>query len=114
MPSHGCSTSKESDESAEPDYGERLHVREERRLDEPAVDEGVRAVGEPDGHEPAQHPFDRSLQQERAADGGGDVVGAPPVSVMGAPGAALQPAFSVLFLVVNRPPPPTPPPTPAP
>src|SRR5436190_23980855 len=68
MSAYGCSTSKESDESAEADYGERLHVREERRLNEPAVDEGVRAVGEPDRDQPAEHSFDRPLQQERAAD----------------------------------------------
>src|SRR5437762_6316783 len=65
---HRCSTAKESDESAEADYGERLHVREERRLDEPAVDEGVRAVREPDRDQTAEHSLDRSLQQERAAD----------------------------------------------
>src|SRR6266513_911711 len=68
MSANRSGTSKQSDESAEADYGDRLQVREERRLDEPAVDQGVRAVGEPDRNQPAQHPFDRPLQQERATD----------------------------------------------
>src|SRR6266513_2213200 len=74
MSTYGRCTPEQPNQRAESYDRERLDVREERRLDEPAVDEGVRPVGEPDRDEPAQHPLDGSFQQERAADeavGGG-------------------------------------------
>src|SRR5260370_25233298 len=65
MAAYRSGAAKQADQRPKADDRERLRVREERRLDDPAVDEDVRAVAEPDRHEPAQHPLDRPLQHER-------------------------------------------------
>src|SRR5712691_5294418 len=87
MSTYGRCTPEEPNQRAESYDRKRLDVREERRLDEPAVDERVCAVGEPHRDEPAQHPLDGPLQQERAAD---EAVGGAHESHDGDLAAALQ------------------------
>src|SRR6184192_513653 len=68
MSPHGCGTSKEPNEHPKADQRHRLLLREERRLDQPAIDQRVGAVGEPHGHEASQQALDRALQQEGPPD----------------------------------------------
>src|SRR2546427_8210889 len=53
----------------------RSLAREERHLEQPAVDQDVGTVRQGDRRHAAEHPLDRALEQERAADesvGGAD------------------------------------------
>src|SRR2546427_4366151 len=64
MSSHRRRASKQPDQRPEDDDRSRLLAGKERRLDEPAVDQHVRPVGQPDRDQASQHPLDRSLEQE--------------------------------------------------
>src|SRR5437660_742429 len=59
-------TSKKADEHSEPDDRDGLFLREEGGVNQPAVDERVRAVRQRHRRQPAEHPLERALQQEGA------------------------------------------------
>src|SRR5690242_15501838 len=61
-------TAEKTDQCSESNDGHRLLFREERSLNQPAIDQRVGAVGEPDRDQSAEHALDRPLQQERAPD----------------------------------------------
>src|SRR5581483_2650154 len=85
--SHRRRAPAQPEQRPEPDDRERLLPREERRLDEPAVDEEVGGVRQADRHEPAQRPLDRALEEEGPAD---EAVGRPDQPHDGDLAAALQ------------------------
>src|SRR5207248_3255836 len=68
MSSHRRGASKEANEHPKADQRHRLLFREERRLDQPAIDQGVGAVRESHGREASQQALDRALQQEGPPD----------------------------------------------
>src|SRR5947208_13158543 len=59
-------TSKKADEHSEPDDRDGLFLREEGGVNQPPVDERVRAVRQCHRRQPAEHALERALQQERA------------------------------------------------
>src|SRR6059036_1307290 len=67
MPANGRRTSKEPNQHPEPDDRDRLLPREELGMNQPAVNERVGAVGERDRRQPAEHPFERALEEKRAS-----------------------------------------------
>src|SRR2546428_1301694 len=66
VPPHGRGAAEEPNEHAEAHDGHRLFLREEGGVNQPAVDERVRAVRQRHRRQPAEHPLERALQQERA------------------------------------------------
>src|SRR5216110_3016911 len=67
VPANGRRTSKEPNQHPEPDDRDRLLPREELGMNQPAVNERVGAVGERDRRQPAEHPFERALEEKRAS-----------------------------------------------
>src|SRR6266566_3655188 len=59
-------TSKKADEHSEPDDRDGLFLREEGGVNQPAVDERVRAVRQRHRRQSTEHSLERALQQKRA------------------------------------------------
>src|SRR5438874_141333 len=66
MPPHRRRTSKEPDQHPEPDDCDGLFLREEGGVNQPPVDERVRAVRQRHRRQSAEHSLERALQQKRA------------------------------------------------